>query len=139
MILLEEDAASSSKAGPKLAQPESEPGPPPYEEIYEDPSASTSAAGPLLQPNSHALEDPDKTQPRSHVTRRRRFLRFFLVAVVLVVAFSLVRSFTTSASPCERHDSICFLILSSSNVEVESTNKGMADIDADGHDSDVDT
>ncbi|KAJ7125269.1 hypothetical protein C8R44DRAFT_875086 [Mycena epipterygia] len=66
---------------------ESESAPPPYEAPYEVPSA------PLLQQDIHAMDSPDASRFRTRAARRRRFLRFLLVAVVLVVAFTLVHSY----------------------------------------------
>ncbi|KAJ7125270.1 hypothetical protein C8R44DRAFT_852077 [Mycena epipterygia] len=71
-------------------QSDLEPLPPPYE----PPSAA------LLQHDYNVLYGPDAPQFRTNATRRRRFIRFFFVAVVLVVVFAstatLVRSYSVS-------------------------------------------
>ncbi|KAJ7496754.1 hypothetical protein FB451DRAFT_1208690 [Mycena latifolia] len=91
MIILEEDEGHKpGKAGAQPAQStstlESEPAPPPYE--YEPPAIN------LSQQDSEALADAAQFQhTRATSTRRRRFMRFLLVAVTLVVAFTLIRSF----------------------------------------------
>ncbi|KAJ6590021.1 hypothetical protein DFH09DRAFT_1274289 [Mycena vulgaris] len=94
MIILEDDNTSggpnSGKIGVQSTQPNStlEPAPPPYEFNYEPPSAA------LLQLDSEALDEAAPSRTRATSTRRRRFTRFLLVAVVLVVAFTLIRSYS---------------------------------------------
>ncbi|KAJ7032713.1 hypothetical protein C8F04DRAFT_1235125 [Mycena alexandri] len=89
-MIIDESKDQSAGNDTLFSNSEEEPAPPPYEASYE----SYESSHELVSPPSAVHKATDSiTSIISLHTRKRRFIRFLLVAVVLVLAFGLLRSY----------------------------------------------
>ncbi|KAJ7647799.1 hypothetical protein FB45DRAFT_1052217 [Roridomyces roridus] len=100
-MILPQDGDSSKKTFQSRVELEAqstvlEPAPPPYDELPPQPDLQNSEQSLEAGRVSKGQEDPRARQETSH-GRKRRFLRFLLAAIVLVAAFTLLRSYSRTS------------------------------------------